>query len=111
MQPFEWIVICMLAVWRVSCLLVYEDAFEWLRQRVGVGMFDVDTGKPITIGGSLLSCMWCCSLALSVPLGVATALCLREFAGVVLYPLAISGGSILLHHFSRMHLIVGGDNG
>ena len=61
-----------LAVWRVASLLHTEDAFEWLRKRIGIE-HDED-GFPViypdTFWGSIFGCFWCLSLVVALPLAL-----------------------------------------
>ena len=58
-----------LAVWRVASLLHTEDAFEWLRKRIGIE-HDED-GFPIiypdTFWGRQFQCFWCLANWASIP--------------------------------------------
>lgn len=54
-----------LATWRLASLLHTEDAFEWLRTRIGIE--NDEEGYPSiypgTVLGDLFHCFWCLSLA------------------------------------------------
>ncbi len=97
------LLIAALAVWRLSAMLVYEGMFEWLRQKAQVDFVD-DNDVPITRMGRVLSCFWCTSLYVSPFVIILMVLNMRW---LLLY-LAASGGSILLHHWSRVRNYVEG---
>jgi hypothetical protein len=86
MMQFYWLVLGVLAVWRITHLLNAEDG-PWdllvkLRRLAGNGVF-----------GSLLDCFYCLSLWVAAPLAwlLGDAWKLR----LLLWP-ALSGGAILL---------------
>jgi len=58
-----------LATWRVASLLHTEDAFEWLRVRVGIG--HDEAGFPIiypdTFWARMFGCFWCMTLLVALP--------------------------------------------
>jgi hypothetical protein len=83
---FYWLVLGILAVWRVTHLLQAEDG-PWdltlrLRRRAGAGFW-----------GHLLDCFFCLSLWIAAP--VAILIAERWLEGVLLW-LALSAGAILL---------------
>jgi hypothetical protein len=61
-----------LATWRFASLLHTEDAFEWLRNWIGIG--NDDEGYPAiypeTFWGKIFDCFWCLSLVAGVPVTV-----------------------------------------
>lgn len=83
-----WLILGVLAVWRFTHLLSYEDGpwdlLERLRQRVG------SLGK-------LLDCFYCLSLWSAVPLALWIGADWRE--RILLWP-ALSAGAILLERIS-----------
>jgi len=86
MSIFEF-VLAVLAVWRLTHLLVAEDgifqASAWLRRTAGHGFW-----------GSLLDCFYCLSLWIAVPF----ALWLRSSWGQrVLFWLALSAAAVLVN--------------
>lgn len=88
-MKLETIIVCALAAWRVTSLLVHEDGpflvFARLREAAGV-----DWQEP-TFFGKLLGCFWCTSV------WVATAVALLATTPVwwLLVPFALSGAAIL----------------
>lgn len=102
------LLICILAVWRITALLTYEHGprgvFLKLRQRWEVD-FEDENGLPISLRAWVLGCFWCCSLVVSLllwPLGIWLDGTWRPVQ--TLYPLAYSAGAILLNHASRCYL-------
>lgn len=85
-----WLVIGILAVWRVTHLLHAEDGpwdmFARLRGAVGTGFW-----------GSLLGCFYCLSLTIAVPFAVWIGQGWIE--RLVLWP-ALSGGAILVERLT-----------
>lgn len=84
---FYWLVLAVLAIWRLTFLLQAEDG-PWdmvlhLRRRLGDSYW-----------GKLMDCFYCLSLWIAAPF----AIILGEGAGeiLLLWP-ALSGGAILLH--------------
>lgn len=103
MKELVVLVIGILATWRLTALLHYEDGpkgiFEKLRQRVRA--FEEKDGKPVTFLGGLISCFWCLSVWVAMGLSIVSIvlditakdnLLLR----VVLYTLAYSAGAIIV---------------
>lgn len=87
---YYWLVLGVLALWRLTHLLQAEDG-PWdlvvrLRRRAGHGFF-----------GQLLDCFYCLSLWLAVPLAYALGTSLAE--QLLLWP-ALSGGAILLERLT-----------
>ncbi len=82
----EWLLIAVLACWRVTHLLNAEDGPGYvlvhLRRLAGAGVL-----------GKLLDCFYCLSLWVAAPLAVLLARGWRD--GLLLW-LSISGGAILL---------------
>lgn len=69
-QSLIEILICGLAVWRVTSLLVYEDGpFEiFVKLRAAAGVYDLgEDGKPSSFFGGLLNCFPCTSIWLAFP--------------------------------------------
>jgi len=92
--------LCILAVWRVSSLLVNEsgpfDLFAKVRHIVGV-RYDVYLICSATGIAGAFCCLWCCSLWVSA--FAALALCLWRGDGVfvtVINWLAFSAGAIVV---------------
>lgn len=87
----------LLAVWRLTALLVYDDWFQWLRDKAGVDYVD-ETGEPKTFWGRMFACFWCTSILVSVPI----TLLLISPIWVTIVPFALSGGAVLLNHLTRI---------
>ena len=85
-----WLLLGVLAVWRVTHLLQAEDgpwnAVVRLRRKLGEGFL-----------GELLDCFYCLSLWVSVPFAFAIGETLKE---MLLLWLALSGAAILLEKIS-----------
>jgi hypothetical protein len=86
-----WLLLGILAVWRVTHLLYAEDGpgdlLAGLRRRVGQGT-----------AGRLLDCFYCLSLWLAIPFAFALAEGWQK--RLLLWP-ALSGGAILLQRVTR----------
>ena len=87
---FYWLVLGLLALWRLTHLIQAEDG-PWdlvvrLRRRAGEGVL-----------GRLLDCFYCLSLWLAAPLAYALGQSLAE--QLLLWP-ALSGGAMLLERLS-----------
>jgi len=69
-------VLCGLATWRLSSLLHTEDAFEWLREWIGIGHDSEGYPGvyPGTFWGRTFGCFWCLSLMTALPLAIGAAL-------------------------------------
>ena len=89
-----------LAAWRLSVLLVHErgpwDSALLIRRVVGGIVHDADgepVGIPDTMLGGLFGCVWCMSVWVAAAfVWVHT----WQWAGVLIYPLAVAGGALLL---------------
>lgn len=90
------ILLGVLATFGLSALLYYWSGFEWLRERAGVYFID-EHGDSITFIGRQLQCFWCVTVWVSIPISL-----LAHFAPTALYPLAFSGGAILLGKGGRI---------
>jgi hypothetical protein len=89
-MDFYWLVLGVLAAWRVTHLLNAEDG-PWdlgarIRQRAGAGFW-----------GRLLDCFYCLSLWVSAPLAVILGNSAKE--GLLLW-LALSAGAILFERIT-----------
>lgn len=84
--PLTTLLLCVLAVWRVTHLLWAEDGpgdvFVRLRRLAGTGFF-----------ARLLDCFYCLSLWVAAPFAFLAA---RDWAGRLVLWLGLSGGAILL---------------
>ncbi len=78
-------IVLMLAVWRVSYLIVHEDAPFKIMARI----------RAITTLGGLLSCIYCTSIWVAL-----FALILWGYAPVVIYVFALSGGALMMHRYT-----------
>jgi len=98
----EGLLLCALATWRISVLLVEEqgpwDIMRRLRERFGV-THDPD-GKPISwpcgMPGALFGCVWCISVWLTVPVVVAWYIC-----PVVVFAVAVMGAVAAIEEVRR----------
>jgi len=94
------ILLLVLATWRLSSLLVFEDGpfevFARLRRRVGIIQDPVDPDTRMAQGffAELLSCVWCASFWVIIPM-VALWWALPEAVAV----LAIWGGAVLIERW------------
>lgn len=86
-----------LATWRLTALLCYDDWFAWLRQLARVDFVDT-SGRPITVLGRILYCFWCTSIISAIITTIVFVLGVR----MPIYMLAASGGAIILHHWTRI---------
>ncbi len=85
-MPFYWLVLGILAVWRISHLLHAEDGpwdlLVWLRRRAGEGFW-----------GKLLDCFYCLSVWIALPFAFTIGDGWTE--RFVLWP-AFSAGAIVI---------------
>lgn len=98
------LLILILATWRISMFLVYDDLTKNLRDAANVGMTK-DNGQPVNLVAWFLGCFWCCSLLIAGALN-PLAPC-AGIADIILRPFAVSGGAILVHYLCRIQLQVG----
>jgi hypothetical protein len=70
-------ILCGLVTWRVASLLHTEDAFEWLREWIGIGndAKGYPAIYPETFWGKVFDCFWCLSLVVSVPIALLIVVC------------------------------------
>jgi hypothetical protein len=91
---FYWLVLGILAVWRIVHLLVAEDGpadlLVRLRRKTGEGFW-----------GSLLDCFYCLSLWISAPVACFIGENWKE--RLLLWP-ALSGGAILLERLTSREI-------
>ena len=89
-MKFYWLVLGILAVWRITSLVALEDGpadvFVRLRESVGDGVI-----------GKGLSCFYCMSLWDAAPFAFAIA---EDWTERIFLWLALSGGAILLHRIT-----------
>lgn len=96
-------ILAVLATWRITAYLVYENSGQWVRDAARVYAVDSE-GMPITFWGKMLSCFWCTSLPVA---GVCGLLAYASWwTWWVLLPFAVSGAAILLNHISRVYLVM-----
>jgi len=85
-MDFYWLLLGILAVWRVSHLLAAEDGpwnlFERMRRRAGDGFF-----------GGLLNCLYCASVWVSLPFAFALGNSWKQ--RLMMWP-ALSAGAIIV---------------
>ncbi|MFN7994751.1 MAG: hypothetical protein U0Q18_14180 [Bryobacteraceae bacterium] len=88
---FYWLLLGILAVWRVTHLVTSEDGpwklFGRFRRRIGNG-----------VTGELLNCFYCLSLWISAPVAWWIGGGIEE--RLILWP-ALSAGAILLHRITE----------
>lgn len=98
------LLILILATWRASSLLVYEDGpfevFERLREYAGVVYDERSQRTGTTELARGLTCLWCVSVW--VGLGWAALFVLSERFVWLALPLALSGGAVLMEEILRM---------
>ena len=91
MMKFYWLVLGILAVWRVTSLVGSEDGpwgvFAKLRSSAGDGVV-----------GKGLACFYCLSLWIALPFGLMIA---ETWSESLLLWLALSGGAIALHRVTQ----------
>jgi hypothetical protein len=96
LYPVFWLVVWMLATWRISSIITREEIGKPLRSLVGITSMRTATGEeyneiPDTFFGYLFSCLWCMSVWVSILLIVPVL----KFPPVLL-PFAASAGAILI---------------
>jgi hypothetical protein len=90
-MQMEWVIVGVLAVWRITHLLALED-----------GPFDVVVRLRRALGdsaiGRMLDCFYCLSLwvALAVALVLQTTAIMPSLVATLLWWPALSGGAVLL---------------
>ena len=95
------LIVAILVTWRITILLVYEWTGQPVRDLAKTYAVGED-GCPTTYWGKVLNCFWCCSIWVGV---IITPLAISN-AWWILWPVAASGGAILLNHLVRMYLYV-----
>lgn len=89
-MKFYWLVLGILAVWRIASLVALEDGpadvFARLRESAGDGVV-----------GKGLSCFYCLSIWVAAPVAFVIA---DTWTELVLLWLALSGGAIVLHRLT-----------
>ncbi len=96
--------ILILALWRLSCLLIMERGFGdiFLLIREAIGINHTDDGRPNEIPdtnlGRLFSCTWCLSMFLALPLSVLVYF-FKDVMILVSLPFAISAGTIIVDKY------------
>lgn len=98
------LLIMVLATWRISIFLVYDDLFNGMRERMNVGM-TTESGLPINPIAWMLDCFWCCSIIIALLVSLLSP-CV-SILEILMRPFAISGGAIMLHYMCRIHLQLG----
>lgn len=97
MELFFLALVAGLASWRVASLLHTEDAFEWLRNWIGIE--NDDKGYPAvypgTVWGKLFECFWCLSLVVALPISAfVTVRC--NLKPMLLLPLWLAAGAVAI---------------
>lgn len=91
MKDITWLILGILAVWRVTHMLSAEDGplnlFVHIRRLLGEGLF-----------GNLMDCFMCLSVWIAAP---AAALIATDWKQGIFMWLAMSGGAILLEGFTN----------
>jgi len=91
MKDITWLILGILAVWRVTHMLSAEDGpldlFVHLRKLLGEGLL-----------GNLMDCFMCLSVWVAMPAAALIATAWKE--GIFMW-LAMSGGAILLERFAN----------
>lgn len=93
-HPAVWIVVGLLATWRITSIIQTEGIFSWFRRKLGVQEFSDDPDYwiyPENFIGSLLRCFWCGSVWVGL---VVSAVVL--IYPLVLLPFALSAGAIAI---------------
>lgn len=100
-MTLTYLLIFILATWRISSLLVREDGpfflFKRLRERAGIehGESGDVFMVPETFWAGMLSCVWCCSMWVAFSWFVFWVIW-PEIAVMCGMPFAVSAGAILL---------------
>jgi hypothetical protein len=98
------LLILILALWRMSCLLIMERGFGdiFLILREAIGIKHTDDGRPNEIPdtnwGRLFSCTWCMSMFLAIPLSLLVYL-FRDVMIWISLPFAVSAGAIMIDKY------------
>ena len=69
-----------LATWRLASLLHTEDAFEWLRKRIGIGNDEqgFPAMYPDSFWGGIFSCFWCLATVVALPVALLGIVLARQ---------------------------------
>ncbi len=97
--------LAVLACWRIASLLTYDKTLLFLRTWAGVYYPIGEDGLPEKFLGKILDCFWCNTMIGAV---VVFGLYLIG-AWYLVAALGLSGGAILLNHYSRIYRDVGGE--
>lgn len=92
-----WVVVAVLAAWRITSVLNQERIGYLFRRLFGFEIMGEEEAMPDTFFGHLIACFWCLSFWVSVV--VVGLLLVFPYA---LLPFAISAGAILLHGFLKL---------
>lgn len=105
-MTLTYLLIFILAAWRITSLLVHEDGpffvFKRLREITGIAhdengdVFEV----PETFWAILFSCVWCCSIWVSLGWYLFWAFS-PKVAVMFALPFAISGGTVFIEELRR----------
>jgi len=86
-----------LITWRLASLLHTEDAFAWLRERIGIG--HDEKGFPIiypeTFWGNTFKCFWCLSLIVALPISTA-CIFMSDVSGIWLTTVWFASGTVAI---------------
>lgn len=87
--PLFWVVITILAIWRISSILSRERIARWYRSLAGVSEGGDWQDVPETLAGYLVTCLWCTSVWVSMIL-----IPVMYFFPIILLPFAFSAVAI-----------------
>lgn len=93
------LLLAILATFKIAMILVHEKWGEGVREWAKVWMQDKD-GIPLTRLGRILSCFWCTSFLVAIPLAIWA---LGWNTHAIIGGCAIGGAVVLLYHWSGMH--------
>lgn len=102
-HPLFWLVVGILATWRLTSIVREEEIASPLRKTVGVEEFGSDPDYwqyPINFIGAVLSCFWC----LSVWVGGIVTILLFLFPPLLI-PFALSAAAIFLKDWQDSRIV------
>lgn len=100
----DFLLILILAAWRVSSLFVNEDGpfgmFAKLRAAAGINYDEYSNAYSTTFWGGLFNCLWCFSVWVGLGLMIAYSLYPNQTILACL-PFALSAGAILVNKWTQ----------
>jgi len=93
------LVLAMLACFKISMVLVHEKWGDTIRDKAGVWAVN-QAGEALTFWGRVLSCFWCTSALVAIPLAIWAV---GWSTHAIIAACAIAGGTMVVYHWVGMH--------